>query len=74
MKWNGRSFEQRFLSAVENCERKRLRMAAGSEKKHLGGNSMLKKLSKQRKMVLRRCCETGNHLICNRGIPRREKL
>ena len=34
-----------ILSVVENGERKRLRMARGSEKRTLGGTKVLKKLS-----------------------------
>ena len=50
-----------ILSAVESCGQKQLRMAAGSEKKHFGGTKILKKLSEQRKMLLRPCCKKDHY-------------
>ena len=73
MEWS--LFRTAMISfAVESCERKRLRMAAGSEKRTHWWNQDVKEATEQRKMRLRRCCKTGDHLICNPGIQRRENL
>ena len=61
-----------ILSVVKSCGRKRLRMASCSEKRTLGGTKTLRKLSEQKKMLLKLCCKTGHHLICNPDIPRHE--
>ena len=61
-------------SAVESCKRKQLKIAASRGKKHLSGTKMIKQLSKQREMLFRPCCKTCRNLICNPGIPNREKL
>ena len=53
--------KDRISAAVESYGRKRLRKAAGSEKR----TSWLKTLSEQRKTLLRLCGKIRHHLLCN---------
>ena len=57
-------------SAVESRGQKQLRMAAG----YPDGTKIFKKLSEQRKMLLKPSCKTGDHLICYGSITMSEKL
>ena len=67
LRWNDCCSKQRRFNlqfkAVDKSGLKWRRMVRKGEIK------MLKKLSKQRKILLRPCCKTGHHLICNPGIP-----
>ena len=54
--------------AVQSCVISSLEWWQIVRKKRLGGIKMLKKLSKQRKMLLKPCCKRDHHLICNHTV------
>ena len=71
LRWNGHHSEHQLWKALDESSLEWRRVV---KKEHLGGTKILTKLFEQIKMLLRPCCKTGHHLICNSGITWREKL